>query len=372
MIKSLSSHEPSYLMMLISFENMSDKDSVPEDIIDLTKWLANSMTSKHDLRYKLGLIKDGSLIPRLTDAQVITAVTELVNEDLVKNYPNIERRLIDPPIDNQEYCVHSFTPSSGAKPDDNGIYGIMKCRGAFSTTVAANLHSEMLVRDVDSFSKYFTGYVGRPFPVTVDGLAFSSEHEKIDLRDKVDLKDKIQKVARENILSEREKEKVTTKHLKSRAEDLQQSADDEASDPFNEYIQTRVKRSHLVYTIVETRKKIHDYLKSIKINETWLAKKDEENPEYRENFMEKFMEARRSSGVPDSDMSVMMYIDDLTPPNFWNGFIDEDKDKVEEEEEILPEISEEDSLRKILTAADADIVKKEQTSNEHNDLDATD
>ena len=357
-------------MVKILNQNMSSDDTVPTNPVDLTTWLATSMTSKHDLRNKLGRVGDPSLIPRLTDDQLKTAVSELINDDLVKHYPNVERRLIDPPVDHQEYCVHSFTPSSGAKPDEDGIYGIMKCRGNFSSAIDANLHSEMLIRDVDSFSKYFTGFVGKPFPVTVDGLAYAEEHEKIDLREKVNLKDKLQRVARENILSERAKEKVTTKHLKDRAENLQQAADEESSDPFNEYIQTRVKRSHLIFTIVETRKKIHEYMKSIKINEKWLAVKDAENPDFKESFMEKYMDARRSSGVPDSDMSVMMYIDDVTPPNFWNGFVDEET--IDEEVDETSTLDDETTSKPIVADSDVKTFDREKTVGDHSDLDNLD
>jgi hypothetical protein len=344
-------------------------DNIPTEPVDLTNWLATSLTSKVDLRKKVGMIKDASVIPRLTDDQVKQAVSELIQDDLLKDYPSVERRLVDPPIDGQEFCVHSFVPSSGATPDEHGVYGIMKCRGNFSTAVDANIHAEQLIRDVDSFSKYFTGYVGKPFPVTVDGLTYSAEHEKVDLKEKVNLKDKIQRVNRENILKEREKEKVTTKQLKERSEKLQEKVDEEASDPLDEYIQTRVKRSHLIYTIVESRKKIQEYLKAVKVNDRWLADADEKNPDYRENFMDKYMEARRSTGVPDSDLSVLMYIDDVPPPHFWDGFVDDEEETAEEEDDNSVASAPDVEGDKILTESDATELRNKEVDEKFADLD---
>jgi hypothetical protein len=328
----------------------------PGNIPDLTSWLATSLTSRADLRKKMFMIKDTASIPLLTDDQVKLAIVELINDDLVKNYPSLEKSLVDPDIYGQEFCVHSFTPSSGATPDSNGVYGMMKCRGTFSKEMDATIHSETLIRSVDSFNKYFIGYVGKPFPVTTTGIGFSSESDKIDLREKVDLKDSIQRNARENILSERAKEKVTTKNIKERSEALQDVVDEDAEDPYTEYIQTRVKRSHLIYTIVESRKKIQNYLKSVKTNDMWLNTKDAEDPDFKKNFMEKYTEARKSSGVPDSDLAVMMYIDDVTPPNFWDGYIDDEEEVVDEE--VVEDI--EDS-KVIVTEADGEIIEETHT-----------
>lgn len=290
----------------------------PDKLNRLENWLVSSLTSRQDLKDKLVHLKDPSLLRKLENTELRQAISDLVVDTLVNEYPKIERRLEDPEYNDQKYCLHSFIPSSGATPDKDGVYGIMKFRGAFKTVDEMKERTEHLIRNVDSYNRYFEGYVGKPFPVTVDKRYAEKE-------DFIDIRNKISEVTAKHVAEERRKEKKDIDDLKMRQEKLQQKVDEEAADPFTHYLEQRVKRSHLIFTVVGGKKTLNNYLHSIKSINAWLKEKDAESPEFKESFMERYLEARRASGVPDSDMTLLQYIDDLEPPGLWDTFVENDE-----------------------------------------------
>ena len=69
----------------------------------------------------------------LTEEETTNAVNDLVVRDFVKKYPATERTFADPSIPGQRLCLVSFVPSVDAKPDKDGVYGMIKVRGSFET-----------------------------------------------------------------------------------------------------------------------------------------------------------------------------------------------------------------------------------------------
>lgn len=290
----------------------------PEKVNRLEEWLVSSLTSREDLRNKLVHLKDPSLLRKIENSELRQAVSELVVDSLITNYPKVEKRLEDPEYNDQKYCLHSFIPSSGATPDKDGVFGIMKFRGVFKTVEEMQERTEYLIRNVDSYNRYFEGYVGKPFPVTVD-KRYAEKEEFVDIRNK------ISEVTAKHVAEERRKEKKDMDDLKMRQEKLQEKVDEESADPFNTYLEQRVKRSHLIFTVVGGKKTLNNYLHSIKKINEWLKEQDEQHPEYKESFMDRYMEARRATGVPDSDMTLLQYIDDIEPPALWEHFVEDDE-----------------------------------------------
>lgn len=283
----------------------------------LEDWLKTSLTSRSDLRDKLiHLTAPVSDLHRIQDAQLKQAIAEIVHDELLVNYPKIEKRLEDPEYNGQKYCIHSFVPSKGATPDSDGVFGIMKFRGAFQTEDETRDRTEYLIKNVDSYHSIHEGYVGKPFPVTVD-------KRYSDKQDFVDVRNKISEVTAEHVKEERKKERKDVEDLKKREEKLQEKVDEESSDPMVKYLETRVKRSHLIFTVVGGKKTINNYLHTIKALNKWLEDKDKESPEYKETFLERFMDARRQTGVPDSDMTLLQYIDDIEPPGLWDWYVED-------------------------------------------------
>ena len=82
----------------------------------------------------------------LTHEQTKDAVAELVDKGIVRNYPATERTFADPSIPGQKLCLVSFVPSVDAKPDKDGIYGMIKVRGNYETEEEADDRAELLIR----------------------------------------------------------------------------------------------------------------------------------------------------------------------------------------------------------------------------------
>lgn len=284
----------------------------------LEDWLMTSLTSRHDLRDKLVHLKDTSLLRDITNVELKQALADLVVDELVKTYPKIERRLEDPVYKEQKFCLHSFIPSSGATPDADGVFGIMKFRGAFESEEEMQDRSEYIIKNVDSYSVLHEGFVGKPFPVTVD-KRYSLKQDFIDVRNKIST------ITSKHVKDERAKEKADIEDLRKRQDKLQEAIEEESTDPMTHYIENRVKRSHLIFTVVGGKKTLNNYLHSIKKLNVWIQEQDELHPEYKENFMDRYMDARRASGVPDSDMTLLQYLNDIEPPNLWEWFVEEEE-----------------------------------------------
>ena len=174
--------------------------------------------------------------PPLTRDQVKIALTDLVNVDVLNKYPKLERAYVDPALTNQVYSLHSFVPSIGAKPDKDGIYGMIKFRGSFATAQDSFRRAEFLIKNVDSYHKIYTGYVGRPFPATVSEK-YSKEEKKVELK-----KD-IQDITSKNILKQKRDERKDVQDIKNREKNLLDRQKKNADlDPFEQYITNHVKK----------------------------------------------------------------------------------------------------------------------------------
>lgn len=299
----------------------------------LENWLVTSLTSRHDLREKLVHLPDDARanLRQLDNEELRKAIADLVVDDLFKNYPKIEKRMQDPEYNDQKYCLHSFTPSQGAIPDKDGVFGIMKIRGTFKTEDEMRDRTTHLIQNVDAFNRYYEGFVGRPFPVTND--------ERYSLvKDFVDVRNKINEVTAANVKKEREKEKKDVEDLRLRQEKLQEAVDEESADPMTQYLENRVRRSHLIYTVTGGRTTLNNYLNSIKKINAWLEEQDAQHPEYKEGFMERFMDARRQVGVSDNDMTLLQYIGDLEPPGLWDGFVEQEEEVKGVNEELKEQL----------------------------------
>ncbi|MDC3333024.1 hypothetical protein OAV62_02170 [bacterium] len=240
----------------------------------------------------------------LTETQVQAAADANIDMSYVDKFPRLDKFYADPVYNNQVYCTHSFVPSKGATPDREGVFGFMKCRGAFQTDQEAYQRSEWIIRNCDSMNSLQTTYVGRPFPVCADHEKYVKETVEIDL------KKKTIETQSEDIKEKRLSEKQEIKDIKQREENLlAESKDDFIPDPLDRYIETHVRRANLIWAYNEGLKKMAEMKASIIKARGELAQMDGEFPDFREKYMTRYMNARKESGFPDVD------------PNAENNFI---------------------------------------------------
>jgi hypothetical protein len=236
--------------------------------------------------------------PALTNEQTRLASQEKIISNITETFPRVDRTYADPVYQNQIYCLHSFVPTKGSKPDDQGVYGFIKCRGTFYTLEEANQRAEHIIQQYDSYHEIHTGFVGRPFPIAADTAKYVKETKEIDIRKKA------MEAVSDDIKGKRDHEKKEIEEIKERERKLlQQSSDVQEGkyqeDPLDKYTTLHVKKANLVYTYVETQKKMKDMQNLIKQAYKEIRKMDEEDDSLQKLYYDKYMAARRAAHIPD-------------------------------------------------------------------------
>jgi hypothetical protein len=223
------------------------------------------------------------------------------------SFTQVEQYFADPPQINQKIVLVSFVPSQTAKPDKDGVFGFMKVRGVYATESEANDRAEFIIRNVDSYHDIYHAFVGRPFPVTTTDM-YCDEIKQIDIRKKAT------DVISEDILSQKRKERRDIEEMKEREKALLAESDraqrNEPADEFETYITEQVKRAQLLWTYVETTKKLKQMRSSIDSTTSSLQEKEETHPEYFDKYRERYIQARKEAGLPEenADESFMKYL----------------------------------------------------------------
>jgi hypothetical protein len=255
---------------------------------------------------------------QLTEDEVKSALSSNLITDITdkspKQFPRVDKMYADPIYNNQTYCLHSFVPSKGATPDEKGVFGFMKCRGSFHSIREANERAEFIIRNVDSYHDIQTGYSGRPFPVCADTKKFVKETHEVDIR-----KEAVKTIS-EDILQKKREEKQQIEEIKEREENMLRDSDlaqkDEyKEEPMEKYITLNVKKANLVYTYMETRKKLLDMQDKIRGAYKEIGDMDKSYPSLSKDYFNRYKEARKSAHIPDDKMS-----------ESWMKFLCEDAD----------------------------------------------
>lgn len=253
-----------------------------------------------------------SLVPPLTDDELFLATKQLNNTAFVERFPEVERRFVDPAVDLQKIGLISFVPAKGATPNEKGIYGFAKLRGNYVSVEEASERAEYLIRNVDSYHQIYHTYVGRPFPMTVSS-DFSKEVSRVDLQ-----KETSSSIS-DDVRKKREKEQQEIEEIRAKEQELLADVKKEKEDMDDHYTTLCVKKAQLTWTYSETDKKMAQMVGLIAKARHELKKLDEEHPELRLTYMNKYMDARRKSGLSvdsaTNDSTFVRYmVEDLQLP----------------------------------------------------------
>jgi hypothetical protein len=239
--------------------------------------------------------------PPLNDEETAAAMAELNIKDFVQKFPRFEKFYADPKHENQTHCLVSFFPAKGATPDSDGVYGMLKVRGTFATQDEADLKAEYLIRNVDSFHSIYHTYVGRPFPLAATKQYICETKE-------IDIKKKVVETTSEEVRKKREEEKQTIEEIKDREKELLADVAKSEIDPYDRYIELMVKKSQLTWTYSETQKKMDEMKNNIIKARKELSELRSKDEDYHTKFFDRYMEARKKSGLPDTDNSFIKYM----------------------------------------------------------------
>ena len=252
----------------------------------------NSLTSPED-RDRINKWKPVQNSPPLTVEETEIAVKELNNTSFTDKFPRIDRTYADPIIPMQYIGLISFVPAKGATPNENGVYGFAKLRGNYPSEIEATQRADHLIRNVDSHHQIYHTYVGRPFPMTISS-DYSAKTDEIDIRKEMT------KDISSNIRQNKDNEEKEIREIKQREEKLIEESKKTEEDPYEEYITMRVKKAQLSWTYLEHIKKI-DEIKSIIIKtRSQVEEYDQKFPEFKDTYYEKYMKARKDSGIKES------------------------------------------------------------------------
>ena len=239
--------------------------------------------------------------PPLTTQETIEAFKDLTIN--IPHYPSMDRLFADPAILGQRFALFSFVPAKGATPDADGIYGMAKIRGSYDNPMELEQREDMLIRTVDSYHKIYRTFVGKPFPITVDPK-YSQEVKEIDIRKKTT------EVISQSIKEQKSNEQSEIREIKEREEKLKEDTNKEADDvdPMELYTTLVVKRAQLSWNYQEQLKKLDEVRDIIIKTRAQIKEMDEKDTCYRQSVYDKYMKARRESGLADDDNSFIKYI----------------------------------------------------------------
>lgn len=271
-------------------------------------------------------------VRKLTEPEVSEAIKELNNTFFVDKFPRVDRTYADPPVTMQNIGLISFTPAKGATPNDKGVYGFAKLRGNYATQMEADQRAEFLIRNVDSYHQIYHTYVGRPFPIT-SSSEYSAETSEVDIRKEAT------KTVSSHIKQQKDEEQKEVREMKEREEQLlkesKKAREDNGTgeikvDPYENYITLSVKKAQLSWTFLEHLKKIKEVRDIIIKTREEITKLDEEYPDFRDKYFEKYMEARKNAGLDtnvreEQDNFIMYMVEEAVIPTI-------------DTEELLPEI----------------------------------
>lgn len=237
---------------------------------------------------------------QMSDEQAAQAMRALNFREALTKFPRVEKYYSDPQIPGQTICLHSFVPSKGATPDKDGIYGMVKCRGTFTTEREADERAEFLVRNVDSYHSIYHSYVGRPFPLSRDPRFVAEVSE-------IDLKKKVSEAVDRDVQDKRAEERKAMREIQEREKLLRADVSKEI-DPYDRYTELQVKRAQMSWTYIETVKKLEEYKTIIMKARDDIAEMDAENIDYRDKYVDKYMKAREETGLTSDSGTFMAYL----------------------------------------------------------------
>lgn len=252
--------------------------------------IASSLTApadRGDSKFRIAVAE-----PPLTQEELNSATQSLIDMSLTTKFRKFERTYADPEIQNQRFGLISFIPAKGATPDKDGIFGMAKLRGNFQTDTEAAVHAAKIIKETDSYNKIFTGFVGRPFPITVDEK-YCKETEEVDIQQKT------QEVISEHVKEKRIQQKKELEEVKMREKRLldQQKNQDYVEEPFEKYMMLNTKKAQLAFTYEETMQKMQKVKDNIIRAREEILEMEAENPTFKDELFENFKNARAQSGI---------------------------------------------------------------------------
>lgn len=238
----------------------------------------------------------------LTREQFNEAKSDLHINSYVEKFPKTIKYSVDEHIPEQVYSLHSFIPSTGAKPDSDGVFGLIKFRGSYQTVDMANENADKMIRSQDSYNTIYTSYTGKWFPVTESSKWTKDIHE-------VDIQKKTREVVSSSIKDKREDEKKQIQEIRRREEDLRNDTGTQVKDknPMETYLECMVKKANCLYTLERYKKDIKRLEEVLDQSKNIIQEFDATQPELKEGYKDIYRKAREEVGLPVSETETLIH-----------------------------------------------------------------
>jgi hypothetical protein len=264
--------------------------------------IENTTPEKFNLEKVLDVVENDNKNPVLTDEEVNSA-----KQSLVIQYPKIKRHIIDPPLKHkckkQKYGMFSWYPSKTAKPDINGIYGVIILRGSFETAEDAEKRAEFLIKNEDSKHEFFIAEVGSEKPLCLDNKY---------ARDVKIVETKVDEAKKEQDDEYKKETDKTRKEIEKRKQELE---DDVKRNPdeinLDYYITQLVKMSNINQRLNEQKAEMKKCLDIIKSTKKTVLDIEKDHPEYRTTFIDKMKATFEERGIPVDIEKLKNNFDDI-------------------------------------------------------------
>ncbi len=281
---------------------MQDSSSSSDLTLNQITGITHKATgTRHPIEDELNSSRDKFRKPLDRD-EFAAANNDLNVDSFVNKFPRTFKYSADDPIPQQTYSLHSFIPSKGATPDKDGVFGMIKFRGAHADPGSANESAEKIIQMNDSYNTIFTSYVGKWFPVTQSSKWTQDVHE-------VDIQKKQKEVVSTSIKEKRNEEKKQINEIKKREEELRSntSTQMEDKDPIESYLECMVKKANCLFTLERYKKDIERLERVLEESRAILVDFDEKQPELKENYKDVYRKARESVGLPISETETLIH-----------------------------------------------------------------
>lgn len=209
-------------------------------------------------------------------------------------FSQVVRSKADPKIAGQEIGLFSFTPSNHAKPDKYGIYGTLKLRGNYANEKDAAVAAERIVRSVDSINEIYHVRVGETVPLTKE-TKWTADFDSVDLKKRMD---EIESFKRRSAEEEekREREEILQREKKILDQNKEIVDGTYKENPLDHYTMLCVARAQLMWTKADTERKLNEeVIPAIERRVKEIQKMDAEFPEFKKQFLKKYMDARKEA-----------------------------------------------------------------------------
>ena len=80
---------------------------------------------------------------------------------------------------------------------------------------------------------------------------------------------------------------------------LSDTTDKDGDDPYELYTTLKVKKAQITWTYLETKKKLEEMKDIIIKTRNEIEELDKQNDDYKKKYFDKYMQARRESGLYD-------------------------------------------------------------------------